>query len=296
MLSTKVLITGATSGIGRATALELAQRGYTVFASGRREEALQQLVAEAAKPNLIPIRLDVTDQTTIEQAVAEIDSQTNGMGIDVLINNAGYGLFGPGLEISDKALRQVFDVNVFGLMAVTRAFAEPMMQRGNGRIINLSSVAGRVVFPFGGAYNASKFSVEALSDALRMELAPFGVKVILIEPGAIRTAFDEVVYRTSSEFLASNVRYRPYVEAMEKFFGKNYEFAPEPDVVVKAIINAMETRRPKARYTLPFKDYLMVLFFRTLLPTWVTDAIVLAAMKRVAAQHHSETYQMTSES
>jgi NAD(P)-dependent dehydrogenase (short-subunit alcohol dehydrogenase family) len=282
-----ILITGATAGIGKAAALSLAKQGAIVFATGRRQEALDELCAIAATPRIIPLRLDVIDYDSIAQAAQAVVQHTQGRGVDVLINNAGYGIFGPALDISDEALRHLFNVNVFGLMQVSRTFAAPMIARGEGRIINISSIAGRVVFPFGGAYNASKFAVEALSDALRMELALFGVKVILIEPGAIRTGFTEAAYRISNEFRPPDSPYAAYMDNFEQVFEQNFTTAPGPDVVVAAISKAITAPRPKARYTIPFKDRMVVFLFQHLLPTWAVDGIIIWLLKRVVATQQS---------
>jgi NAD(P)-dependent dehydrogenase (short-subunit alcohol dehydrogenase family) len=288
-----ILITGATAGIGKAAALTLARQGATVFASGRRQEALDELRDTANIPTLIPLHLDVTDYDSIERAAAEVQQQTNGRGVDVIINNAGYGIFGPSAVISDEALRHLFDVNVFGLMQVTRTFAPPMIARGDGRIINIASVAGRVVFPFGGAYNASKFAVEALSDALRMELALFGVKVILIEPGAIRTGFTDAAYRVSNEFRPPDSPYAVYMDNFEQVFEQSYTTAPGPEVVVDAIVKAITSPRPKARYTLPFRERMMVFLFQHVLPTWAVDGLIVWLLKRMATQQAAQPPQPT---
>jgi NAD(P)-dependent dehydrogenase (short-subunit alcohol dehydrogenase family) len=183
-----ILITGATSGIGRHAALDLARRGHRVFAAGRSAEALDALAAEGL-PSLTPLTLDVTSPASIAAAVRLVDQATAGRGVDVLINNAGFGDFAPLELVSDAELRAIYETNVFGLMAVTRAFLPAMRVRGAGRIVNVSSIGGRFTMPLFGAYNSTKYAVEALSDALRMELWPFGIRVSLLEPGAIRTDF-----------------------------------------------------------------------------------------------------------
>ncbi|MCB0905450.1 MAG: SDR family NAD(P)-dependent oxidoreductase, partial [Actinobacteria bacterium] len=179
-MSTKpqiVLLTGATAGIGRTTALYLAGQGHHVIATGRRVAQLEALRAEAVAKQL-PGKLDVTplDVTSLEsidRAVVEVNRLTAGYGVDVLINNAGFGLLGPMSEIGDAELRRQFDTNVFGLMAVTRAFLPAMQARRAGKLINVSSVGGRITLPYFGAYNGTKYAVESFSDALRYELRPF---------------------------------------------------------------------------------------------------------------------------
>jgi NAD(P)-dependent dehydrogenase (short-subunit alcohol dehydrogenase family) len=271
MTTKTILITGSTSGIGKAAALGLARRGYTVFASGRRADALEQLRTESEGTNLIPIQLDVANPASIEEAAVQIRQQTGGHGIDVLINNAGYAVFGPLLDLDDATMRRQFDVNVFGLMAVTRTFATTMMARRSGRIINISSIGGRMVFPFDGIYHATKFAVEALSDALRMELAPFGIRVVLIEPGTIRTGFLEAADRSSAQTHSPDSPFRNHMEVFNTTAEELYRYAPGPDVVVRAIIKAIESRRPKARYTVPWRDRLALLLHQHIIPTWVVD-------------------------
>src|SRR5262249_47522379 len=162
--------------IGRFTALYLAKKGHRVFATGRSQKALDALAGEAPA-NLETLRLDVTDAASIASVRGEIDRRTQGHGLDVLVNNAGYGTAGPTELITEEDLRAQFDVNVFGLMAMTRAFVPQMRARGDGRIVNVSSLGGRLTLPFLGSYNSTKYAVESLSDGLRVELRPFGVKV-----------------------------------------------------------------------------------------------------------------------
>src|SRR5579871_1628690 len=174
-----ILITGATSGIGRETALYLARRGHRVIASGRNREQLASLKEEAAGAALETVRLDVCDAQSIAEAAKEVERTTGGRGIDALVNNAGFGFAVAADEMTDADLRAQFETNVFGLMAMVRAFVPQMRARGRGRIVNVSSVGGRVTLPFFGAYNATKYAVESLSDAMRIELKPFGVDVAI---------------------------------------------------------------------------------------------------------------------
>jgi NADP-dependent 3-hydroxy acid dehydrogenase YdfG len=181
-----VAVTGASSGIGRAAAIELARRGHLVFAAARREEVLADLAA--ATPNVRAVSLDVTDLDSVRRAWATIEAGTDGAGVDVLVNNAGFALTGPIEILADADVQRQFATNVFGLLAVTRAALPAMRARGSGRIINLSSVVGRTTFPIMGVYGATKYAVEALSDALRQEVAGFGIQVVIIEPGFVATS------------------------------------------------------------------------------------------------------------
>jgi short-subunit dehydrogenase len=267
-----VLVTGASAGIGRFIALDLARRGHRVFATGRNEQALASLAAEAASTRLTltVAELDVTSAESIARLAATIRSQTGGHGVDVVINNAGYGQGGALLDLSDATLRAQFETNVFGLMAVTRAFTQEMIARGRGWIVNVSSVGGRVTFPFFGAYHASKYAVEALSDALRAELHPFGVRVSVVEPGPIRSEFSERAFGSlpaaqgssyaGSYALAGGIR----TATDRASFG--------PDHVARAVRRAIGSRFPRARYVAPW-FLAMPLALLPFVPTRMLDAL-----------------------
>ncbi len=266
-----ILVTGATSGIGRQAALDLARAGHRVFATGRRKEALAKLAEEARGTRLETLVLDVTNEVSVRAARAAVLEATNGHGLDALVNNAGYGAVGPLEEITDQALRAQYDTNVFGLMSVTRAFLPEMRARGFGRIVNVSSVGGRMTFPMMGAYNSTKYAVESLSDALRVELRPFGVRVSLIEPGAIKTEFADVALGTVPE--ASRSAYAPAMAEAEAMRQKFDATAVGPEVVSRAIRRAIESRRPAARYVVPFSGAIMLFMVRVLPTAWV-DAVL----------------------
>lgn len=264
-----VLITGATAGIGRHNALALAQRGHHVLATGRDRAALAALRAEATGLRLDPVVLDVTDAASVDRALQEVDRLTDGYGVDVLVNNAGFGQLGAVLDVPDAAVAAQFETNVHGLLRVTRAFAPAMIARGRGRIVNVSSVGGRMVFPMGGVYHATKFAVEALSDALRMELAAHGVSVSVLEPGAIRTRFGETATRrlpVSARSPWANV-YDSAIAVLARY----EEWAAPPSAVSSALAHAIESTRPRARYVAPRYNRLG-LMLHAWLPTWVADA------------------------
>lgn len=269
---TIVLVTGATAGIGRHLALELVARGHHVIATGRNEAALARLAEEVpGGATLDTVVLDVTDAASIERATRDVDERTGGHGIDVLVNNAGYGIIAPTAEISDADLRSQFETNVFGLMAVTRAFLPAMRARGRGRIINVSSVGGRVTMPFFGGYNATKYAVESLSDALRREIAPFGIDVVLVEPGPIRTEFARKSVDLADAY--KDGAYAAIYREADAMRARIEAASPGPDVVSSAIVHAIEARRPRVRYVVPFSSRLM-LALMAILPTRLADAIL----------------------
>lgn len=263
-----ILITGATAGIGRFTALHLAKLGHHVIASGRKTDELKKLEAEGAEYKLDTVMLDVTSATSIAAAVVEVDALTHGKGVDVLVNNAGFGILGPTSEISESEMRRQYETNVFGLMNVTRAFLPKMMERRAGRIINVSSVGGRMTLPYFGVYNSTKYAVESLSDALRYELRPFNIDVALIEPGIIRTNFEATAVSGLSQYASTpyGVAVKKY-EEMSKFADK---FASNPIVIARAITRAIKARRASARYVAP-RSQTMFLLASALMPRRMWD-------------------------
>jgi NAD(P)-dependent dehydrogenase (short-subunit alcohol dehydrogenase family) len=275
-----ILITGATSGIGRAAALHLAGRGHRVIASGRRQHALDDLAREADSRELRveTLHLDVTDAGSIAAAQRAVDELTCGRGLDVLLNNAGYGLAAPVIEATDEDVRAQFDTNVFGLLAVTRAFVPKMIDRGAGRVINVSSIGGRVTFPIMGVYHASKYALEALSDALRLELSPFGVKVALIEPGPIKTEFTARMHLEADPYQHDGSLYRAIFERAEAIERQTMARAVGPEPVARAIERAVESRRPRARYLAPVAMGWLLAFVNAL-PTRLSDAIKRAVFR-----------------
>jgi NAD(P)-dependent dehydrogenase (short-subunit alcohol dehydrogenase family) len=270
-----ILITGATAGIGRHAALELARAGHHVIATGRREAALAALEKEADGLRLDGIPMDVTDESSVRAAAARVDELTDGRGIDILVNNAGYGQMGPIEEVTDAELRRQYDTNVFGLMNVTRTFLPKMRARGEGRIVNVGSIGGRVTFPLMGAYNSTKYAVESLSDALRNELAPFGIRVSLVEPGPIRTEFNDRAMETIDNERLSGSAYAPVVAQAERFRAKFESQSAGPEVTTRAIVHAALARRPRVRYVVPFSASLMLSILSSL-PTRLVDAILRA--------------------
>ena len=238
-----ILITGASSGIGFDAAQTLAQQGHRVFAAARRTELMEPLKAYGVHV----IKMDVTDEKSMKDGV-EILIQAMGH-IDVLINNAGYGYFGAIENVPMEEARRQLEVNVFGLARLTQLVLPYMRQQKSGRIINTSSIAGKMVFYMGGWYNITKYSVEAFSDALRMEMKPYGIDVIKIEPGAIKTDWGIIAARhlkESSEGTAYEATGSQWAHNMDWFYKTN--LLSSPSVITKAIVRAVNSRHPKARY------------------------------------------------
>ena len=240
-----VLITGCSSGIGRATAMRLVRAGHIVYATARRPETL----AEIAELGGHTRTLDVTDAGSMASVVEEICA-THGF-IAGLVNNAGYGEYGPVEEVPLERVRKQFETNVFGLVALTQLVLPGMREHGTGRIINVSSIGGRMTLPLGGFYHASKHAVESISDALRMEVDQFGVKVVLIEPGMITTEFNGTISGTlETEAAAETGPYAAMKMGMKTaLLSKGSErIAGSPDSVARVIERALNARAPRTRY------------------------------------------------
>jgi NAD(P)-dependent dehydrogenase (short-subunit alcohol dehydrogenase family) len=236
-----VLITGCSTGIGRDLAMRLSQAGYCTVATARNPETLEDL------PATLKLGLDVTQADSVNEAVARTVKRFGR--VDVLVNNAGYALRGALEEVPVEDVQQMFDVNVFGVLRMVRAVAPHMRAQRSGRIINISSIAGKLSTPANGSYSASKFALEALSDALRLELAPFGIQVIVVEPGAIKTHFDETA-QTHAVTILANARspYQPLYQLSDQFAASMRQGEPGPEIVSEVIQQAIEAVKPKARY------------------------------------------------
>jgi NAD(P)-dependent dehydrogenase (short-subunit alcohol dehydrogenase family) len=253
MSSRAVLITGCSSGIGAATAAHLAGQGWTVYATARRVEALADLEAKGCRT----LALDVTDEASCRAAVEAVEAAEGAVG--VLVNNAGYSQSGAVESVPDERVRAQFDTNVFGALTMCRLALPKMREQRWGKIVNVSSMGGRFTFPGGGVYHASKYALEALSDALRFEVKGFGVDVIIIEPGIIRTNFGE---RAAREIDAGTRKpgdptqpYGTFNHAVAEATTGVYEEGPlsklggPPEAVARKIEDAITARRPRARYT-----------------------------------------------
>jgi len=239
-----VLITGCSSGIGKATAQRLAAKGWTVYATARRPETLAELT------DCRHLALDVTSDDSMSTAVDAVVEDSGHL--DALVNNAGYSLSGAVESLSVDEIRREFETNVFGLVRLTQLVLPAMRERGSGRIVNIGSMGGKLTFPGGGAYHASKYAVEALSDALRFEVAGFGIQVVLIEPGLITTNFDDAAL--ASMDLDADGPYATFNRAVatatsEAYAGPMAKLGGPPEAVAKVIERALTKARPKPRYT-----------------------------------------------
>jgi NADP-dependent 3-hydroxy acid dehydrogenase YdfG len=273
-MSKNVLVTGASSGIGRATALRLAAEGHTVFAAARRTDRLEALAAEATG-TIVPVQLDVTDPESVRAAVAAVAEHVPA-GLDVLINNAGYALTGPVETLETDAVRAVFETNVVGLFDVTRAFLPQMRENRRGRIVNVSSLLGRMTVPGSGVYGGTKYAVEAMSDALRMEVRAFGIDVVVVEPGFVDTEID-----TTGAMIAHDGAIADYAELerdMTAYLAAQGKAGASAEAVAATLAHASTVRDPKPRYVAPAKDAI-VLKVLTTLPTRLADRLKLRTVR-----------------
>jgi len=246
--SRAVLITGCSSGIGEATAARLAGAGWNVYATARRPETLAGLEARGCKA----LALDVVDEASRKAAVEAVTAAEGAVG--VLVNNAGWSQSGAVESIPDERVRAQFDTNVFGPLALTRLVLPGMREQGWGKVVNISSMGGELTFPGGGLYHATKYAIEALSDALRFEVKAFGVDVILIQPGLITSGFSEVTAREIGAGTTADSPYADFNKAVGDASVAAYEkgllakLAGPPEAVAETIEKALAAKRPKARY------------------------------------------------
>lgn len=249
MSSKTVLITGCSTGIGHDLARRLTLANYTVIATARHPETLADLQVALKLP------LDVTNSASIASATEEVVRRFGR--VDILVNNAGYALRGAVEEISDEQVHMMFDVNVYGVMRMMHAVVPQMRQQKAGRIINIGSIGGKLVMPVNGTYSATKFAIEALSDASRLELAPFGIQVVLIEPGNIRSNFAATAQAHAKEILSNpDSPYRALYQQYLQVTTTMRKQEAEPEIVSQVVQQAIEASKPKARYVVavPFSN------------------------------------------
>ncbi len=268
-----VLITGGTEGLGKALALLLAAEGYRVFAGGRNAAKRAALDAEAQQRKL-PLRsleMDVTDDASVDRAIGIIHEEAGP--VDILVNNAGIALAAVIEEITIEDFRKQFETNFFGMVRVTQRVLPEMRERRRGRVINMSSVAGRMSSPVLGPYSSSKHAVEAMSDSLRLELLPFGVHVILIEPGYIKSDMERAAGELSSKYIlgAQKSPYGAVYSGFQRGWGNmTKDSKAKPEDCARIILGAIRANPPKARYTVT-REAKMVMAMRRLLPDGVLD-------------------------
>ncbi|WOJ94425.1 SDR family oxidoreductase [Congregibacter variabilis] len=267
-----IVITGATAGIGRAAAILLASKKHRVFAAGRNQTALAEL--DAGYENITALQMDVTDSESVSQAAAKVFEALDGQAPDVLVNNAGYAVVGPLEALSDDDWEQQFRTNVLGLVRVTKAFLPSMRERRRGRIINVSSVAGKVTLPFFGPYNSTKHAVESISDSLRHELRPHGVEVVVIEPGAVKTRFGSLEQQQIEHWIESAPAYAEQLRTLQSFHHDLHSKGADPITVAGSIVDACESPNPTPRRVVPFFPGSAFIAIKALLPTRVSDWIV----------------------
>ncbi len=267
-----VLITGCSSGIGLCLAEGLHARGYRVFATARKNEDVQQLAAQG----LESLQLDLDDSASIQNAVSEILQRTGGR-LDALINNGAYGQPGAVEDLRREVMRAQFETNLFGLLELTNLIIPVLRKQGQGRIINIGSLLGFVALPYRGAYNASKYALEGLMDTLRLELHGSGIFVALIEPGPIKSRYRANAYAMYKKNIAAeHSAHRTTYTALERRLTKPGPAAPftlPPQAVLKKVLRALESPRPKARYYVTVPSYLFAVLKR-LLPTRALDWVL----------------------
>lgn len=266
------LVTGASSGIGEATVIRLLAEGYTVFAAARRMARMKSLAQAGA--TLVP--LDLTDDDSIVAAVQIVHAQSGRL--DLLVNNAGYGSYGALEDVPLDEGRRQFEVNLFGLARLCQLVLPIMRAQQSGRIVNITSVGGKMHEPFGAWYHATKFAVEGLSDCLRVEVKPFGIDVVVIEPGAIRTEWTAIAKDSLLERSGATA-YAPYARRHAGLFAQadTSTMASSPQVIANAIARAAHARRPRTRYAVG-GGARPILFLRR----WLSDRMFDRLMWRIS--------------
>lgn len=270
-----VLITGCSSGIGACVARGLRERGYRVFATARKAEDVERLASEGFES----VRLDLADSASIRSAVEAVLGRTGGT-LDALFNNGAFGLPGAVEDLSREALRAQFETNLFGTVELTNLVIPVMRRQGCGRIVQNSSVLGFTAFPFRGAYVASKFALEGITDTLRLELVGTGIHLSLIEPGPIESRFRANALAAFRRYIAvdESPHREAYLRQLERLAkpGPAAPFTLPPEAVLGKVVHALESQRPKARYYVTVPTYAFG-FLRRVLPTRWLDRVLLAS-------------------
>lgn len=266
-----VLITGASSGIGKAVALQLIKDGYIVYGAARRMEKMTDI--KDAGGHIL--KMDVTDETSLVEGVQKITSENHG--VDILINNAGYGSYGAVEDVPIEEAKRQFEVNIFGLAQLTKMVLPHMRKNESGKIINISSIGGKIYTPLGGWYHATKHALEGLSDCLRLETKQFGIDVVVIEPGSIETEWTQIaidnMLKTSDEGAYGN-----FAQKVVKAFRAGAKRSSPPKVIVNLILKAIKAKNPKTRYVAGAYATPLLLM-RKILPDKMFDWMLLSQLK-----------------
>ncbi|MDR1866656.1 MAG: oxidoreductase [Treponema sp.] len=276
-----VLITGASSGMGEATAIRLKNAGYIVYACARRLERMKQL----GDRGIHVFKMDVADEASMVTAIEMIIKEQGK--IDVLVNNAGYGSYGALEDVPISEAKYQFEVNLFGMARLTQLVLPYMRKNKYGKIINISSMGGKIHEPFGSWYHATKYAVEGLSDCLRVEVKDFGIDVIVVEPGGVKTEWvtimAENLLKTSGDTVYSDL-FGGYIKSFKNVVGQPVAMGSEPDLIAKVIEKSIKVKRPKTRYAVGFGAK-PILFIRKILSDKMYDKFWTSMMKTMAKQN-----------
>jgi short-subunit dehydrogenase len=267
-----VLVTGASAGIGKATAIYLAQNGYLVYGAARRMEKMKDLITYGVKP----VSLDVTKDESITACVEQIFNEAGS--IDILVNNAGFGSYGAIEDVSMDDARYQLEVNVLGAMRLTQLVLRKMRENKYGKIVNISSVGGKIVFPLGGWYHATKFALEALSDSMRNEVREFGIDIIVVEPGATKSEWGNIATDSLIK-VSGHTAYKELAIKTNKVFTELSGNVVEPIVIAKLIRTGIEAKNPKTRYTTNQMASSALLFLRRILSDKLMDKLIMSQIK-----------------
>ena len=270
-----ILVTGASSGIGKATALQLIKEGHIVYGLARRVEKMQDLVAAGG----FAIAMDVTQHEQIQEGIQEI--LDINQRIDILVNNAGFAIWGAVEDTSYEDAKRQFEVNIFGLAEITKAVLPVMRKHKSGKIINISSIGGKIYSPLGAWYHATKHALEGWSDCLRLEVSQFGIDVVIVEPGAIKTEFGDVLNENFSK--SDKGAYSEQAQLMTKVTADTYSKGnfSHPNVIATVISKAIKSSKPKTRYAAG-KMAGQTLFFRKWFSDRMFDKAIVRMIKNVS--------------
>ena len=263
-----VLVTGASGGIGKSIVRKLLSDGWRVYGPARRVEKMSDIQSEGAKT----LSLDVTDDESMKKAIQALISSEGR--IDALVNNAGYGSYGAMEDVPISEARHQFEVNVFGLVRLSQLGLPTMREQRSGTIVNISSMAGRIWTPVGGWYFATEHAVEVLSDCMRVETRPFGIRVVVVQPGLIKTAWSGIAADHLMEHSQGSA-YRAIVEPMAKTLRHLPSYTASPDVIANVVSKAVNSPNPRRRYAAPLHAKVF-LFLRWLLPEWMWERVIMS--------------------